>query len=136
MLIYFLFSLLFLNTYQANDKLIFVVTSFRHGARQQNERNKNDPYGENWDLPMELTGVGKRMHYILGLRNRVKYIEQKNFLSEKYDVKELEVYTSFKNRTIMSVLSHLQGLYPQSEKLGDVLNEIQLKNSSSSIYRL
>ena len=72
MLIYFLFSLLFLNTHQANDKLIFVATNFRHGARQQNEKNENDPYGEKWDLPMELTGVGKRMHYILGLRNRVK----------------------------------------------------------------
>ena len=34
----------------------------------------------------------------------------------------------------MSILSHLQGLYPQSEKLGDVLNETQLNTSNPPVF--
>jgi len=129
-----IFFLLFFLTSQnnENERLIFVATNFRHGARQPSLKNNKlkDKFGEEWDFPKELTGVGKRAHYILGLRNRIKYINERKFLSEKYNVKELEVYSSFSNRTIMSLIAHLQGLYPQSEKLGDVLNEKQLKNSN------
>lgn len=132
MLFTFFFFLLFLLTRQENDKLIFVITNFRHGARQPSLKNGKtvDQFGEKWDFPKELTGVGKRMHYILGLRNRIKYIDERKFLSEKFNVKELDVYSSLSNRTIMSVISQLQGLYPQTEKLGDTLNDKQLNNSN------
>lgn len=132
MLFTFFFFLLFLLTHQENDKLIFVITNFRHGARQPSLKNGKtvDQFGEKWDFPKELTGVGKRMKYILGLRNRIKYIDERKFLSEKFNVKELDVYSSLSNRTIMSVISQLQGLYPQTEKLGDTLNDKQLNNSN------
>ena len=132
MLLKLLFSLLFLTTHEENEKLVYVMTTFRHGARQQSLKGKKrvDQFGEKWDFPKELTGVGKREHYLLGLRNRIRYIDEKNFLSKKFNVKELDVYTSLSNRTIMSVISQLQGLYPQSLKLGDVLNDIQINNSN------
>ena len=76
-----------------------------------------------------INRVGKRMQYLLGLRNRIRYINEKKFLSEKYTSNEIYVYTSLISRTIMSTLSHLQGLYPQSEKLGETLTDAQLKTA-------
>ena len=73
------------------------------------------------------------MHYILGLRNRIRYITEGKLLSEKYTPNELEIYTSRVDRTIMSLHSHLQGLYPQSEKLGDYLTEEQLEMANPPV---
>ena len=130
MLLFFLvFNSLFI-FFEGNDKFIFVATTFRHGARAPTVRGKTDQFGEKWENSMELTGVGKRMHYILGLRNRIRYITEGKFLSEKYKPNELEVFSSESTRAIMSLQSHLQGLYPQSEKLGDSLTEEQLKMSN------
>ena len=78
---------------------------------------------------MELTEVGKRMQYLLGHRNRIRYIIKKNYLSEKYTINEIKVYPSETSRTIMSVCSHLQGLFPQSEKLGENLTESHSKKA-------
>ena len=69
------------------------------------------------------------MHYLLGLRNRLRYIDEKKFLSEKFNSKELEVISTNVERTIASLSSHLQGLYPQNEKLGRTLTDTQLKTS-------
>ena len=43
---------------------------------------------------------------------RKKYIEENNLLSNNYNPKELYVRATDVNRTIVSVLSQLQGLYP------------------------
>ena len=70
------------------------------------------------------------MEYILGLRNRKRYITNKfHFLSEKFDPHELLVYSTNKNRTILSMASQLQGLYPISSKKGEILNPKQIKNA-------
>ena len=107
------------------DKLIFVSTHFRHGARAPTEINSNyeDHVKEKWTNPGELTGVGQRMHYILGLRNRMRYItETYHFLSQKFDSHEILIYSSSFNRTILSAYSQLQGLYPEFEGLGSKLS--------------
>ena len=107
------------------DKLIFVSTHFRHGARAPTEINSNyeDHVKEKWTNPGELTGVGQRMHYILGLRNRMRYITQTyHFLSQKFDSHEILIYSSSFNRTILSAYSQLQGLYPEFEGLGSKLS--------------
>ena len=115
---------------QLDDKLVFVMTHFRHGARAPTTlKNNIDDNGEEWLIPGELTAVGERMHYLLGLRNRVRYINEKKFLSEKFNSKELEVISTNVERTIASLSSHLQGLYPQSEQLGRTLTDTQLKTS-------
>ena len=130
----FYFFLLYLVTCQTNnDKLIFVMTHFRHGARAPIFGGKTDFMKEYWEFPGELTGVGQRMHYLLGLRNRERYINEKKLLSEKFDTNELKVISTGMNRTIVSVLSQLQGLYPQKHRLGEILNESQLKMSNPPI---
>ena len=51
------------------------------------------------------------MEYILGLRNRRRYITEKyNFLSINYNPHELLVYCSEFNRTMISMIAQLQGL--------------------------
>ena len=68
------------------------------------------------------------MEYILGLRNRQRYKTNKyKFLSEKYDPHELLIYSTDKNRTILSMASQLQGLYPMSPEIGEKLTPEQIK---------
>ena len=112
------------------DKLIFVSTHFRHGARAPMKVDSEylDHAKEKWTNPGELTAIGQRMHYILGLRNRMRYItDTYHFLSEKFDSHEILIYSSAFNRTIVSAYAQLQGLYPEDEKLGLTLTESQEK---------
>ena len=126
--------LVFLANSQSNDKLIFVMTHFRHGARSPAIiKNNMDDIGEEWLNPGELTAIGERMHYLLGFRNRLRYINEKKLLSEKFNSSELEVFTTNVGRTIASLSSHLQGLYPQSEKLGKYITDNQLKTSDPPV---
>jgi len=114
------------------NKLIFVTTHFRHGARapMKVDSDYKDHIKEKWLNPGELTAVGQRMHYILGLRNRIRYINDTyHFLSEKFDSHEILIYSTPFNRSILSAYAQMQGLYPESEKLGDVLSEEQENNS-------
>ena len=112
------------------DKLIFVTTHFRHGARapMRVDQKYRDHIKEIWKSPGELTAVGHRMHYILGLRNRLRYItDTYNFLSERFNSHEILIYSSPFNRTLLSAYSQLQGLYPEFENLGEILYENQEK---------
>ena len=111
------------------------MTHFRHGARSPVKLNTNniDLLGEKWFNPGELTAIGERMHYLLGLRNRFRYINEKNFLSEKYNSIELEIVSTNVERTIASLSSHLQGLYPQNKILGNNLTNFQLEKSDPPI---
>ena len=116
-LIYLLFIFFNIITFSKNEKLIFAELHFRHGARAPNVLDSNgtgtDIFGIKWPSPGELTPIGKRMEYLLGLRNRQRYIiEQKNFISEIYDPHEITVYSSDQNRTLQSAISHIQGFYP------------------------
>lgn len=127
-----LFILINIIILSINKKLIFVELQSRHGARAPLELNENseDIIGEQWSNFGELTGVGQRMEYLLGLRNRHRYITNDDpFLSNKYDPHELLVYSTSLNRTLLSMTSQLQGLYPISQKSGEELNEEQLKKS-------
>ena len=110
----FLISLLSLTF--AKEKLVFVLTHFRHGARApQNYYDKSnylDYVLESWKRPGELTGIGQRMHYLLGLRNHERYIEKEHFLSSEFDPHEILIYSTRFNRTLLSAAAQLQGLYP------------------------
>ena len=127
LLIYSIFS----SYSDEGEKLIFVVTHFRHGARapQNIDDNYNDLLGEKWTNPGELTGMGQRMHYILGIRNRKRYVNDEKFLSENFDPHEILIYSSSFNRTLISVSSQLQGLYPQSAEKGETLTDSQKSES-------
>ena len=119
-----------------SEKLIFASLLSRHGARAplNCDENSIDYLGENWTNPGELTSTGQRMEYILGLRNRQRYITGKyQFLSEKFDPHEILVYSTDVNRTLLSITSQLQGLYPMYSKSGNILTEEQLKMSNPPV---
>ena len=114
---YFLFFIFSIIAFSKNEKLVFAELHFRHGARGPNILDSNgtgtDIFGIKWSSPGELTPIGKRMQYLLGLRNRQRYIiAQKDFISEVYDPHEITVYSSDQNRTLQSAVSHIQGFYP------------------------
>ena len=129
----FLF-LIFINNlkFSRNEELIYAQLYIRHGARSPTDLNERgeDFINETWTSPGELTAMGQRMEYILGLRNRLRYITKKyKFLSENFDPHELLVYSTDKNRTILSMASQLQGLYPISSKSGEILTQEQIQNA-------
>lgn len=94
----------------STSKLYQVVSLFRHGARY----HLTDLYDGNStrDMWEELTPVGMRQHQTLGKILNREYIQNLKFLSEKFNKKEIEVYSTGFNRTIQSALSQLYGLYP------------------------
>ena len=105
----FLLCLLILSPL-ADSKLEMVLEVFRHGAREPLDR-PFDP--ADWtEFQGELTLAGMRQHYLLGKEMRKRYIEQTELLSQNFNHSELYVRSTDVNRTIMSVQSHLMGLYP------------------------
>ncbi len=98
------------------EELKFVFEIHRHGARAPfvGIKNNIDCYGEKWISSNELTEVGKRSHFLIGVRNRKRFIEKYNFLKKNFDPEEIEIFTTDFNRTIQSVYSQLMGLYPEN----------------------
>ena len=49
----------------SQNRLVFLYTHFRHGARAPIAINSNfiDLVKEKWSNPGELTGIGQRMHF-------------------------------------------------------------------------
>ena len=91
------------------SELLMVAEFFRHGARE--------PVYEYYDYDSyhskgELTSVGMRQHYNLGSVLRHEYIDTLKFLSSEYESSEIYVSSTNLNRTIISALSQLFGLYP------------------------
>jgi hypothetical protein len=113
------------------------MTHFRHGARAPQNYYDQENYlyyvKEHWDIPGELTGVGQRMHYLLGIRNRIRYVDELQFLSKKFNPHEILIYSSPFNRTIVSVSSQLQGLYPQYAMQGENITEEQIEFSKPQV---
>jgi len=95
-------------------ELNMVIEIFRTGARNNvYDFNKwtNNPNIE------EITEVGIHQHYILGSQLRQKYIQELKFLSPSFNESEFLIYSTHFNRTIMSVFSHMLGLYPEKKEI-------------------
>jgi lysosomal acid phosphatase len=130
----------------SENKVVFVFEYFRHGARSPSDLFENDVdlFQEKWNGLQELTNVGLRQHYLLGNHIRNKYPDLINY--EKYNPKELEVFSSMTNRTIMSARAQTYGLFDtvKSAKINEkqkntsipyyLLNEIDQYNINSSVY--
>jgi hypothetical protein len=134
---FYLLLISLISTTLTENKLVFVLTHFRHGARAPqsyyNAEEHLDYIFEKWERPGELTGMGQRMHYLLGLRNRERYITNFKFLSEKFDPHEILIYSSSFNRTLNSVGSQIQGLYPQYMELGERITEDQITRAKPRV---
>ena len=111
------------------DKLLFVWKHFRHGARGPyiavNLKNHIDFIGETWNTVGELTPLGLRMHYLLGISTKKEYSK---FLSEKFNPNELYISSTNVNRTMQSVYSFLKGFYDNNKT--DNLNEKQIERGN------
>ena len=96
-------------------ELIFVYEHARHGARGPSAsynsifENGIDEYNVTWDFDGELTQIGKRQHYYLGVRNRIKYGHFINF--SEYNPMEIVIHATDYNRTHQSINSELIGMY-------------------------
>jgi len=99
--------------HNSTDNLYFVFEHFRHGARSTCEGkiiNNTDLLGGKWQDSGGLTKLGKKQHYIIGKKNRVRY---RNFINNEYDPKEILIYSTDYIRTINSAQIQLSGLYNQ-----------------------
>ena len=122
-------------TKKSEDKLLFVWEHFRHGARGPyiavDPITYKDFIGEKWDGVGELTPLGLRMHYLLGISTKKKY---SNFLSKTYNPNELFILSTNVNRTINSVYSFLQGLYNNKTSINLTKTQIDRSNILNSNY--
>ena len=95
------------------EKLRWVLEIFTTGARSPNIpliKNK-DYFNHEWEGSNELTGVGIRQQFLLGYRNRLRYIEEKKLINSIYDPREVYLVSIDKNCTIMSANAQVQGLF-------------------------
>ena len=123
LLVYILSILYTLNN--CTQKLLFVYEHVRHGARGSPFDHSSpfiDEYGTQWEGDGTLTNVGQRQHYIIGIRNRLKYL---NFLNFSYfDEREILIESTNSNRVIQSLYAELIAMYlPGTGKKFDKENE-------------
>ena len=122
-----------------NLELIFVYQHIRHGGRGPSSsynslfKNGIDEFRVSWEGEGdgELTLVGRRQHYDIGVRNRHKYGKGKNGLGlidfSTYNSEEVLFHVTDYNRTHQSINSELIGMYqPGALK---TLTQIQLNES-------
>ncbi|RNA22195.1 lysophosphatidic acid phosphatase type 6 [Brachionus plicatilis] len=64
----------------------------------------------------QLTSTGEQQMFNLGSRLKKKYIQDMDFLSQKYDPKQIYVRSTHLNRTINSAKSLLAGMYQSGPK--------------------
>lgn len=125
---------------ESNEKLLFVWEHFRHGARGSYKsfdyKNWVDMIKEEWRGSGELTPLGMRMLYLLGVSCRNKY---KDLLSSDFNPNEIFIMSTDVNRTLISAYSFLQGIYSNSKKNNNINNKqikraiIQNRNYSKQI---
>ena len=122
-----------LKVIKSEEKIIFAWQIHRHGARAPYKGvvNNTDVYHENWTEIEELTEVGKRMLYLLGVKTRKRYVDKYNLLSKEYNPQEIYIRSTDVNRTIESIESLLQGLYPIGT--GPTLNK-KIENDHSRVF--
>jgi acid phosphatase len=94
-----------------NSRLIFSIDLIRHGDRTSFDDFPNARHI--WqEGPGQLTAIGMRQEYGLGLKLRKRYIEDQAFLPNNYQPETIYAQSTDFNRTIMSAQSLLMGLYP------------------------
>ena len=141
---YFFLCLLF--KLSLNRQLIFVYEHARHGARGPSSGfasyfNKGyDEYKIFWGTDGELSPIGKRQHYYLGVRNRLRYGDLLDF--KNYNPMEILIHTTDYNRTHQSIMSELYGLYEDIRETNltdeetnfNMVNDLYMSTSNKQLY--
>lgn len=102
-------------------KLVFAHVLYRHGDRTPVDPYPTDPWRDPKYWPTgwgQLTNIGKRQHYELGKWLRRRY---NSLLNETYSNQEVYIQSTDVDRTLMSALSNLAGMFPPKGK--DIWNE-------------
>ena len=124
-----LLKILFIFIYQIElsfSRIIFVFEHVRHGTRTppfDESSNYIDQFGTKWEGDGELTVVGKRLHTILGIQNRLKYSSLLNFT--KLNPKEIKIVSTNSVRTLKSLQAELHAMYLPGT--GDLLTSEEIK---------
>ena len=107
------YFLLFLLLACSSCKLLSVFSMMRHGAIYP----KNNLYDGNQtsSFPGILTPVGIRRQFNLGSYIRDDYIIAQQLTTSKFAPSEVEFFSSTYQRTQMSAVSFIYGLYPLEE---------------------
>ena len=94
------------------EKILFAFQINSNGGRSPNSGIKNevDLFKEKWPGNNELSKMGRRQLYLLGVKTRKKYINK--LLPEYYNPNNIYIKSTDDNHTIESVYSFLQGLFP------------------------
>ena len=132
------------NNNKSKENIRFVFELCRHGARTPysglGHPNFKDYFSENWIGIKELTPIGIKQHFYLGLRNRIRYMDSPEpLLNKTFDPREILVYSTNSNRTILSANAQLQGLYLMNANDTNItsLSDNQVLNSHyPCIYKL
>ena len=124
----FLFVILIIiaEFYTTNEEIVFVFEHFRHGARSSVfiDKENTDMYDIKWIGDGELTSVGMRMLYLIGVHIRTKY---SNIINKNTSSKELLVYSTDLNRTILSAESQLLGMFPPVK--GQAISQLEMEEA-------
>ncbi|XP_066556737.1 lysosomal acid phosphatase-like isoform X2 [Amia ocellicauda] len=96
------------------SKLKFVTLVYRHGDRSPIKAYPTDPYQESaWPQGFgQLSKKGMKQHFDLGQMLKKRYHD---FLNESYNRREILVYSTDYDRTLMSAQANLAGLYLPSK---------------------
>ncbi|KAJ1370863.1 hypothetical protein KIN20_032683 [Parelaphostrongylus tenuis] len=104
-------------------ELLLVHAVWRHGDRSPIEICPTDPIQENdWTFGGggfgQLSPLGMAQHMKLGKLVRSTYIDT-GFLSKKYSSKEIYVRSTDLNRTLISAMSNMLGMYGQYDHFNE-----------------
>uniref|UniRef100_A0AC35U4N5 Acid phosphatase n=1 Tax=Rhabditophanes sp. KR3021 TaxID=114890 RepID=A0AC35U4N5_9BILA len=109
------FALVAVSFVLADDDLDlkFVQAVWRHGDRSPTMGFGNDIYTEkDWHQGWgQLSPLGMQQHVLLGTKVYGRYVKQIPFLSATYQNHEIYVRSTDVNRTIISAMSNLIGMY-------------------------
>ena len=97
---------IYYNHSSADDNLYFVFSTYRHGARYA--FTKYDYFGNNIPARGALTSYGAKQHLEIGKHYRERY---SNFLNMSFNPKEMYIRSSDVERTVISTLKELEGLF-------------------------
>lgn len=95
----------------AKEKLIFAVDLIRHGDRNPIIDLPKSPIAWPGGLG-ELTALGMRQEFELGVKLHKRYIEDEKLLPPQYQAENIYVRSTDMDRTLVSAESVLMGLYP------------------------
>ena len=105
--------LLVLAAMASAKKLVYVEEVSRHGARAPGTIYDWVAEGqENWKVPMQLSDMGMRQHFLIGHEMRNRYMLKEKLVPETWNKDEFKFVSTDRHRTLESGESQLEGLFP------------------------